>query len=58
MDLVKLAVWRNALSREADRLMAQPDAANDAILQRRLLRIEVELELIEDRIRETAGSPD
>jgi len=58
MDLIKLAVWRNALLREAERLLAQPDAERDERLQRRLRRIETEIELIEERINETVGSPD
>lgn len=56
MDLVKLAVWRNALVREAERLRARPDAEQDEILQRRLRRIEAEVELIDERIYETVGS--
>ena len=58
MDLIKLAVWRNALVAEAERLLAQPNADDDEQLQRRLRRIEAEVELIEERIRETVGSPD
>lgn len=56
MDLIKLAVWRNALIREAERLIAQPDAENDERLQKRLRRIEAEVELIDERIYETVGS--
>ena len=58
MDLIKLAVWRNALLREAERLLGEPDAENDERLQRRLRRIEAEVELIDERIMETVGSPD
>ena len=56
MDLIKLAVWRNALVREAERLLAQPEADHDERLQRRLRRIEAEVELIDERIYETVGS--
>ena len=58
MDLIKLNVWRNALVAEWERLSAQPDAATDEQLQRRLRRIEAEVELLDDRIRETIGAPD
>ena len=58
VDLIKLAVWRNALVAEAERLLAQPNAEQDEQLQRRLRRIEAEVELIEDRIRETVGASD
>lgn len=58
MDLIKLAVWRSALVREAERLMAQPDAERDEVLQRRLQRIEADIELIDERIQETVGSSD
>lgn len=58
MDLIKLAVWRNALVAEAERLVRQPNADADEVLQRRLRRIETEVELIDERIRETVGSPD
>jgi hypothetical protein len=58
VDLIKLAVWRNALVAEAERLLARPDSNEDEILQRRLRRIETEVELIDERIRETVGSPD
>jgi hypothetical protein len=56
VDLIKLNVWRNALVAEWERLSARPDADGDEVLQRRLRRIEAEVELIEDRIRETVGS--
>ena len=56
MDLIKLSVWRNALVAEWERLSARPEADADEVLQRRLRRIEAEVELIEDRIRETVGS--
>jgi hypothetical protein len=56
VDLIKLNVWRNALVAEWERLSAQPSADADESLQRRLRRIEAEVELIEDRIRETVGS--
>lgn len=58
MDLIKLAVWRNALMAEAERLIRQPNWEQDAILQRRLRRIEAEVELIEERIHETVGASD
>lgn len=58
MDLIKLAVWRTALVREAERLLAQSDAERDERLQRRLRRIEAEIELIDERIQETVGSAD
>jgi hypothetical protein len=58
MDLIKLSVWRNALVAEAGRLLAQPNADDDERLQRRLRRIEAEIELIDERIHETVGSPD
>ena len=58
MDLIKLSIWRNALMAEAGRLVLQPNAGEDEVLQRRLLRIEAEIELIEERIHETVGSPD
>jgi hypothetical protein len=58
MDLIKLAVWRNALVAEAERLARQPNADQDDQLQRRLRRIETDVELIDERIRETVGSPD
>jgi hypothetical protein len=54
--LIKLSVWRNALVAEWERLSARPEADADEVLQRRLRRIEAEVELIEDRIRETVGS--
>lgn len=56
MDLAKLAAWRAALTREAERLVAQPGLESDEVAQRRLNWIEFQLEMIEDRIRETAGS--
>ena len=58
MDLIKLNVWRNALVAEWERLSAQPNADADEALQRRLRRIEAEVELLEDRIRETVGAAD
>jgi hypothetical protein len=58
VDLIKLNVWRNALVAEWERLSAQPNAEADEQLQRRLRRIEAEVELIEDRIRETVGAAD
>jgi hypothetical protein len=58
VDLIKLAVWRNALTNEAERLMRQPNWEADEPLQRRLRRIEAEVELIDERIRETVGTPD
>jgi hypothetical protein len=58
MDLIKLAVWRNALLREAERLMSQPGAERDERLQKRLRRIEAEVELIDERIHETVGAAD
>ena len=58
VDLIKLAVWRNALVAEWERLSAQPGAEADEVLQRRLRRIEAEVELIDDRIRETVGAAD
>lgn len=58
MDLIKLSIWRNALMNEAERLLRSPDAAEDERLQLRLRRIELEVELIDERIRETVGSPD
>ncbi len=58
MDLIKLSIWRNALTAEAARLALQPNAELDEVLQRRLRRIETEIELIEERIHETVGSPD
>jgi hypothetical protein len=58
VDLIKLAVWRNALIAEWERLSARPDAEGDELLQRRLRRIEADVELIDDRIRETVGAAD
>lgn len=58
MDLIKLSIWRNALMAEAGRLVLRPNADQDEVLQRRLRRIEAEIELIEERIHETVGSPD
>jgi hypothetical protein len=58
VDLIKLAVWRNALVAEWERLSARPEAEGDEQLQRRLRRIEAEVELIDDRIRETVGASD
>jgi len=58
VDLIKLNVWRNALVAEWERLAAQPNAAADEQLQRRLRRIEADVEMIEDRIRETVGAAD
>jgi hypothetical protein len=58
VDLIKLAVWRNALMAEAERLMRQPSWEQDEVLQRRLRRIETEVEIIEERIHETVGSSD
>lgn len=58
MDLIKLAVWRTALMREWERLMAEPAAETDDRLQRRLRRIEADVELIDERIQETVGSSD
>jgi hypothetical protein len=58
VDLIKLNVWRKALVAEWERLAAQPNADTDEPLQRRLRRIEAEVELIDDRIRETVGAAD
>src|SRR5437870_110088 len=44
VDLIKLNVWRNALVAEWERLSAQPNAGADEVLQRRLRRIEAEVE--------------
>jgi uncharacterized protein YmfQ (DUF2313 family) len=58
VDLIKLNVWRNALVAEWERLSALPNAGADEQLQRRLRRIEAEVELIEERINETVGAAD
>jgi hypothetical protein len=58
MDITRLMVWRNALLGEAQRLRTDPRTINDPIALRRLSRVEAEIEMIEDRIRETAGSPE
>ena len=58
MDLAKLAAWRAALTREAERLIAQPNWEQDEELRKRLTWIEFQVELIDDRIRETVGSSD
>ncbi|HEY3082068.1 MAG TPA: hypothetical protein VGM69_19450 [Chloroflexota bacterium] len=58
MDLAKLAAWRAALTREAERLIAQPNWEQDEELRKRLSWIEFQVELIDDRIRETVGSSD
>ncbi len=58
MDQAKLAAWRAALTREAERLIAQPNWEQDEELRKRLSWIEFQVELIDDRIRETVGSSD
>jgi len=58
VDLAKLAAWRAALTREAERLIAQPNWEHDEELRKRLSWIEFQVELIDDRIRETVGSSD
>jgi hypothetical protein len=58
VDLAKLAAWRAALTREAERLIAQPNWEQDEELRKRLSWIEFQVELIDDRIRETVGSSD
>jgi hypothetical protein len=58
MDLAKLAAWRAALVREAERLTAQPGWEEDEQVRRRVSWLEFQVELIDDRIRETVGSSD
>ena len=58
MDLAKLAAWRAALTREAARLVAQTDWEQNDELRKRLSWLEFQVELIDDRIRETVGSSD
>jgi hypothetical protein len=58
MDLAKLAAWRAALVREAERLTAQPNWEQDEEVQKRVRWLEFQVELIDDRIRETVGSSD
>jgi hypothetical protein len=58
MDLAKLAAWRAALTREAERLLAEPGWEENEELKKRLSWLEFQVELIDDRIRETVGSSD
>lgn len=58
MDITRLLAWRNALQSEIERLRRDPRTATDPVATRRILRVEAEIEMIEDRIRETAGSPE
>ena len=58
MDLAKLAAWRAALIREAERLLANPEWERDETLKKRLNWLEFQVEMIDDRIRETVGSTD
>jgi hypothetical protein len=58
MDLAKLAAWRAALTREAERLVAEPGWEENEELRKRLSWLEFQVELIDDRIRETVGSSD
>lgn len=58
MDLAKLAAWRAALVREAERLIARPGWEEDEQVVQRLHWLEFQVELIDDRIRETVGSSD
>ena len=59
MDLAKLAAWRAALVREAERLLASnPEWERDEALKKRLNWLEFQVEMIDDRIRETVGSTD
>ncbi len=58
MDLAKLAAWRAALIREAERMIAPGAPPLDEVGRRRLLWLETQVELIEERIRETVGSAD
>lgn len=56
MQIEHLLAWRAAREWEKARLEADPRLATDPALQRRLQWIEFELELLEQRIRETAGA--
>ena len=58
MDLAKLAAWRAALIREAERLLADPKSEQDEAAKKRLNWLEFQVEMIDDRIRETVGSTD
>jgi hypothetical protein len=58
MDLAKLAAWRAALIREAERLLADPGWEEDEAARKRLNWLEFQVEMIDDRIRETVGSTD
>ena len=58
MDLAKLAAWRAALIREAERLLADPNWERDEAAKKRLNWLEFQVEMIDDRIRETVGSTD
>jgi hypothetical protein len=58
MDLAKLAAWRAALIREAERLIADPSWEQDEAARKRLNWLEFQVEMIDDRIRETVGSTD
>jgi hypothetical protein len=58
VDLAKLAAWRSALVREAERLIASPGWELDEEAKRRLNWLEFQVEMIDDRIRETVGSTD
>ena len=57
MDLGKLATRRNALLAEAARLRGGAGTRPDARL-RRLLSVEAEVELVEERMREAVGVGD
>lgn len=56
MDIARLIVWRNALMGEIERMRRDPKSAGDPVAMRRILRVEAEIEMIEDRIRESVGS--
>jgi hypothetical protein len=58
VDLAKLAAWRAALVREAERLVANPGWELDDEMKKRLNWLEFQVEMIDDRIRETVGSTD